>query len=812
MDGGFGIGRQMKGCLMDEKFYFSDNPTNKDQLKFNDYLPAMRGMIESGVTPINIGIFGPWGSGKTSLMQMLMAQISDDQIYKKVWFTAWKYDRQESLWRALILRVIDALYPKDKDGNRISASEDKEIKKGLQCLERMERSLYQDVIWETKGDWTLNLNKTAKGLASLPAWLLFHLAGMGDLSKELGIKPEFAEMVERNVKQHTINQLNSMEAFEATFKEAVNLILGKEGKLIVFIDDLDRCLPEKTIQILEAVKLFLNVEGTVFVLGMDHEIIQKGIELHYRNLFQKFGIEEDYPIDGNSYLQKIIQVPFNIPYMSSKSCSDYVKVLEKGLSSSFLADDLRRSTMNIFQEGMIPNPRQIKRTLNVFLLLQNIALEQEKNGTFPGGSVSSPLLAKTVLIQIQWPKLYQEWCRYPMLIQVLEEKYRLIQKAEITERISPESNPLENRYGELIAPYVSNWKTFGVLEKLLCCPEETDEDFERASFLSLNRMQIERYLSLASTGDILSEERLFRIGDLVEELKSGDEVKIKSILSEIDQIEIDPAGPKHTKIRNVLLSLMNSPEIELENRRKIGDELGRIGDSRFEESWLYFPKDDFLGFVKVLGVNDYLCESITEEGNNNKEFYIAKYPVTVDQFRYYLRRKGKSEKEYLLINQDAGNRPMRYMDYHSAIFYIDWLNQNIKNIKLPNGIAKLIEAGWHIGLPSAEEMRASVEYFRRIVDVNEIGEFSLFANTKFTGPGHTTPVGLFSIGEDLPLYDIYGNVWEWTKTDGKYAGKILCGGSYKSILENLDNIAELEENPSNRKPDIGLRLALHKTL
>ena len=61
-----------------------------------------------------------------------------------------------------------------------------------------------------------------------------------------------------------------MEQFETTFKEAIEAMSpDKSGRLIVFVDDLDRCLPEKAIEVLEAIKLFLEVPGVVFVLGMD---------------------------------------------------------------------------------------------------------------------------------------------------------------------------------------------------------------------------------------------------------------------------------------------------------------------------------------------------------------------------------------------------------------------------------------------------------------------------------------------------------------------------------------------------------------
>ena len=79
------------------------------------------------------------------------------------------------------------------------------------------------------------------------------------------------------------------------------------------------------------------------------------------------------------------------------------------------------------QDGLFPNPRQTKRVLNIFRLLQQVALEREKRekteNTVSVIEVAWPLLAKAVLIQTQWPELYRLWRHRPTLMQTLEEEY-----------------------------------------------------------------------------------------------------------------------------------------------------------------------------------------------------------------------------------------------------------------------------------------------------------------------------------------------------------------------------------------------------
>ena len=90
----------------------------------------------------------------------------------------------------------------------------------------------------------------------------------------------------------------------------------------VFVDDLDRCLPEKAIEVLEAIKLFLEAPGTVFVLGMDREVVERGVESRYRGFFRQVSTTgNDLPISGDTYLQVFVNgetAPIGRGSMSSR--------------------------------------------------------------------------------------------------------------------------------------------------------------------------------------------------------------------------------------------------------------------------------------------------------------------------------------------------------------------------------------------------------------------------------------------------------------------------------------------------------------
>ena len=94
--------------------YLTDYWTLRDDLRFSDFCPALRDILTEAPTPLTVGIFGPWGSGKTSLLRMLKGEIDAEGLrsVRTMWFTAWKYDRHEALWRAFILRALNGLYPR----------------------------------------------------------------------------------------------------------------------------------------------------------------------------------------------------------------------------------------------------------------------------------------------------------------------------------------------------------------------------------------------------------------------------------------------------------------------------------------------------------------------------------------------------------------------------------------------------------------------------------------------------------------------------------------------------------------------------
>jgi len=320
----------------------------EDSLKFNALSETLQEIIISSDTPLTIGLYGEWGSGKTSLMRMTQDLLkNNDSINNKkiktAWFDAWKFDKSHDLRVALIQSILREM----EEDNDVEDS----IKKKI-------NDLRERVNWRGLGIATMN--------QFLPRPMVF---------KE-GSEPLIEE------KEDISNTLELIGDFEEEFMEITKEYVGdNDGKLVVFIDDLDRCIPKNSIEILEAIKLFLNVKYSVFIIGADKKVIESGIH-------HKYQMYEDW---GKKYLDKIIQIPFFLPPLREEIIiSEFIPKLP-------IDDEIKQYKEIIAEVGL--NPRTIKRLINQFEL-QNILADKQ------GIKIDKKIMAKLSVIQFRKPEFH----------------------------------------------------------------------------------------------------------------------------------------------------------------------------------------------------------------------------------------------------------------------------------------------------------------------------------------------------------------------------------------------------------------------
>lgn len=459
-----------------------DQPTAIDTLGFAPYVEALSNIVagQGTRTPLVVGVFGKWGSGKTSLMRQIEtkiteAQRTDWQHAKVVWFDAWKYEREDALWRALLVQVLATLR---REAQAVIESETatKQAKETATALEAelntLEEQLYRTVTEEEAGNVHLDWGEAIKtgGKAAFRLGLNF-IPGAGVLA---GLLNEGATD-DMNALFGAINQerrtlyrqrIESLEQFQQAFGKLVAThIVGQDQRLVVFVDDLDRCLPEKAIEVLEAIKLFMDVRGCVFVLGLDRDVVTQGIDAKYRSQTPEASQEQQRAF-GSQYLEKIVQVPFRLPAIEPEVMTDFVH----GQLTEWPDD----RCVEVFARGMRDSPRRVKRTLNTFLLLWGIAKAQKAI------AIITPVrLAKLVAIQQIAPGLYE----------LLRENRRLIRTLEVyysgRTAVEPSRDEPIPELPPLLEPYA---RCYPLLQEVLTtCYEDEDTRFQTLDFEDLNR-------------------------------------------------------------------------------------------------------------------------------------------------------------------------------------------------------------------------------------------------------------------------------------------------------------------------------------
>lgn len=337
----------------------NDNPTIDDRLWFGDAVDVLTGVI-TGATghPLTIGVFGGWGSGKTSLMKMVEKRLADVGV-KTVWFNAWKYDGKETIWNALIQTIFLAM--------KRDAGPGRDMFK-------------QQVIHASK-----ELAKYAAKVATR-----FVPGGM--------LREEDVDAVLAAIASGADDELfEFVNRFENEFDALVRQYVGAEGYLVVFIDDLDRCLPDNAIEVMEALKLYLDRANCVFVVGAEPEIIEEAIRRRYN---------DNPSLAAVDYLEKIIQVPFVLPRMRTDMA---LRLADDAEVRHAFAGDVEMA--RLIRIGTNRNPRRVKRLFNAFTVASR-----------SGGDLSRQeqrSLAKILVIQMRFPRFYRELAQNAMLIEKL---------------------------------------------------------------------------------------------------------------------------------------------------------------------------------------------------------------------------------------------------------------------------------------------------------------------------------------------------------------------------------------------------------
>jgi hypothetical protein len=323
----------------------SDNPilsAGQDGWHLGDAAAELYdGLVALDELPATFGVFGAWGSGKTSLLRLVEDRAKGDGRYRPVWFNAWKYDNREDVWPALVQAVLAEL---------ASETLPKAALRKIALLARVAGQIFaaRSVQFLTHGI------VCAQDVDNL-------VVRFGDLKKDAQAQ---------------------LGGFDQAFDEVLKESLG-DRRLLLLIDDLDRCSPASALDVLEGIKLFLASSRCVFLVALDFDSLLTALRA-------LDGRDASYRLN---YLEKMIQA---VRYVPSPSSAELRQTLHS-LSGIELSDEL----WFLVQQAAAENPRRAKRFLNMLILAGN-----KYTGPAQQDRTRYLLLAKLLVIRAQFPDFF----------------------------------------------------------------------------------------------------------------------------------------------------------------------------------------------------------------------------------------------------------------------------------------------------------------------------------------------------------------------------------------------------------------------
>ncbi|NLS76118.1 MAG: SUMF1/EgtB/PvdO family nonheme iron enzyme [Chloroflexi bacterium] len=258
-------------------------------------------------------------------------------------------------------------------------------------------------------------------------------------------------------------------------------------------------------------------------------------------------------------------------------------------------------------------------------------------------------------------------------------------------------------------------------------------------------------------------------------------------------------GHKLDRVQRWLVRILEHAELPPLERANAGNALATLGDPRFDPEHWYLPKDDWLGFVEIPAGPFLMGSDKRKDGQalnrespqhtlNLPRFYMARYPVTVAQFRAFVEDSGYEPRDRDCLSGMA-NHPVVWVTWHEARAFAAWLTERLRE-GAPGPLAEMVRQGWAVRLPTeAEWEKAARGADGRIYPWGDQADPER-ANYGGTGIGGTSAVGCFPHGASpYGCLDLSGNVWEWTLSLG---GKDLSNPDFRYPYEPGDGREDVE--------------------
>jgi len=340
--------------------------TDKYARKLAEYILR----IQSNFT---VGIYGQWGAGKTSFVRLVERALGNR--VKFISFSAWSFKTSDELWRALVLHIAKALYGVREDRDEPGPSLEERIRRFLErnAIEqpapaKARLATYDDVLEELDATAPISIRKSRSGTLlidedqALVAMAQTVAAAVAAVSPLGGVLRSWfggdgggkaAKLLKQDTDDEARKRIDSVQRLRKLLSDI--FARKAEGKRVcVFVDDLDRSLPDVAVDLLDAIQVFLGEVNCVFIVAADKDLVGRGLKVRFKDLMQAGASDKDsdfYARKGNEYVEKIIQFGVRVPQPTPAEGHRFIAVKFPGWVA---ASDL----ITIALEG---NPRRMQQ-------------------------------------------------------------------------------------------------------------------------------------------------------------------------------------------------------------------------------------------------------------------------------------------------------------------------------------------------------------------------------------------------------------------------------------------------------------------
>jgi len=474
-----------------------DHETTIDLLGIKHLKDAVLDIVKNDILlPATIGIFGDWGSGKSSLIKMITKELESEKNILILDFNGWLFESYDDAKSALMETIVGELVQKTPLEKKIE-------------VRSLALRLLRKINWFRLGSKVIQYGVTAATTGGVGT-IIPALTDLPSLAKQAAklLEDVDTEKAEEELLQQETKQSISrnIRSFRNEFRELI--VKSGFSAVIVTIDDLDRCLPNTIIETLEAIRLFLYVPKTAFILGADERLVKYAVRSRFPEL------PGDGTDVGRDYLEKLIQYPVRIPSMTRTDTENYVTLLliqEKLEDDKFqkciewtldpktiqegrilsaeetlelfgnLSDELREDLALAQRIGPVlgvslnGNPRQCKRFLNT--LIMRIKMAESRKIV-----LNRRILAKLMLLEYFRSQFFRGLSAWQSMQEGKPEQLK--QMEELAKSAETEANSKKDKFPEIDMWIQDQW----ILQWLNSEPSLSSEDLRPYFYFSREKL------------------------------------------------------------------------------------------------------------------------------------------------------------------------------------------------------------------------------------------------------------------------------------------------------------------------------------